>query len=254
MLNRRLHQRLFTLIELLVVIAIIAILAGLLLPALQKARDAAKRTTCSSNLRQISLALVMYTDDHDGFLPSLYAQVGGAWADAPLPTLLAASGCGRSSEWQDYSPYYSNSAGDNVNYMPETKVFSCPGIPVDGGAQSHDNLGDYGFNYKHVFYAGHLAMRITRFPNPTATLAAVDAFDSGTLSSSWVAHCRSPASPWTYGATSSFDPRHRNGANVLALDGHNEQVGYYALYNNEDDIWLHDNPVATFDPDGHGPE
>src|SRR5436309_13422117 len=70
----------FTLIELLVVIGILAILAGLLLPALARAKDQAKRAKCIANQKQLGLAAIMYTDDNNGYF--FYV---GSGANASIP-------------------------------------------------------------------------------------------------------------------------------------------------------------------------
>src|SRR5215468_9928055 len=100
----------FTLIELLVVIAIIAILAAILLPALTRAKDAAKSTQCKSNLRQLGIALQMYAQEHECY--PLFAYVISL--SPPIPQF---------TRWHtDLKPYLKQDWGDPLYNCPANRV------------------------------------------------------------------------------------------------------------------------------------
>lgn len=105
-MNRSSKRRAFTLIELLVVIAIIAILAAILFPVFARARENARRASCQSNLKQIGLGLMQYTQDYDETMPMLWS------VDSPVNSGNAAPGY----TWRDaVQPY-----------VKSWQIFKCP--------------------------------------------------------------------------------------------------------------------------------
>jgi len=171
--------RAFTLIELLVVIAIIAILIGLLVPAVQKVREAAARIKCANNLKQISLATVNEADTYGGKLScgmGMYPNHGpdwNTWRDAPgsgygglffhiLPFVeqdnLYKSSKGGGGGWaggpQTYSCWADNGSpttppGGNV-INKAVKTYNCPSDPTNlDGTQGAGQwgAGSYAYNY-----------------------------------------------------------------------------------------------------------
>jgi prepilin-type N-terminal cleavage/methylation domain-containing protein/prepilin-type processing-associated H-X9-DG protein len=155
------QNRGFTLIELLVVIAIIAILASILFPVFARARDNARRSSCSSNLKQIGLGLLQYTQDYDETLPPSYNTSAGN----PLGL----------DTWMDMT----------YAYVKSTQLYFCPS---DGATPSDANrfrtstasvLGTTGhrasYGINEAYYNSPEFMGPSSEPNSQVTLARLQA-------------------------------------------------------------------------------
>lgn len=215
----------FTLIELLVVIAIIAILAGMLLPALSKAKEKAKATACLSNQRQIGIASRLYMDDQDSRLVQL-ARVGAPPANALVPDPGNAN-----TSWPDILAAYSLGQ----------KSYNCPSQRERTIAVNTNTFG-IGINYPDlaVYLSGQGVVREIQVAQPAATVFFADvswiANPTVTNPDQWIRTNQTSANPWDalcfrtrnnafYNSLPSrtFN-RHNGRCNTSHVDGHAESV------------------------------
>ena len=201
--ERRRRRNGFTLIELLVVIAIIAILASILFPVFARARENARRTSCASNLKQIGLGVLQYTQDYDERFPLAWNSYSDAtvrprgWADAIEP------------------------------YLKSEQIFKCPSA---SGAVSSDpsqtGYASYSYNMMLTNDANgtlNSGKSLAVLTQPTLTVLNMD--DSVTSARSWEWGCKIGAACTTATggpalAKTGAAGRHLDGSNFSFCDGH----------------------------------
>ena len=202
----------FTLIELLVVIAIIAILAAILFPVFARARENARRASCSSNQKNLALAVMQYAQDYDERVPSHWISSGGL-----------------TNQWvYVVQPYVKN-----------FQIFFCPSSNKNSGAAPDANNISYGYNYLGLTErvpggtaAEKMGVSLAAFNRPSETIMMGD---TGLNTTSYVID--------PMNSTRLPSDIHLEGCNFAFVDGHVKWLKsrpVLATYNTPDSMWDRD--------------
>jgi prepilin-type N-terminal cleavage/methylation domain-containing protein len=198
----------FTLIELLVVIAIIAVLASIIFPVFQKAREESRRDSCASNMRQLGVAVTLYTSDYDEHFPSQIANDGG---DAIM------------GAWIYYDLFengFDVTKGSLYAYVKSKGVYTCP-----DDVMADKNGLSYSINAcvaaKEPLLGGYMAGdQLSKIQSPSgmmlfgeeASFTLINPTTNTALATSDDGHFQTDYT--------IFSTRHTNGSNVVFVDDH----------------------------------
>jgi len=198
-------RRGFTLIELLVVIAIIAILAAILFPVFARAREKARQASCSSNMKQIGLAMLMYASDYDGKI-----RASTNWPGGPICTPIQEW----EGAWQALSYYYP--------YIKNAQLYVCPSVGEGNGCSYGQIVWNPTIGY--MWNEGAKSLDKIGDAAPKGVGGTIIVTEASNV---WV---------WDWGdpnGDQSLFPRirqtHNGGTNFLYLDGHVKWLNYRGI-------------------------